>query len=92
MVPRSRCPSCERVVRNPSNHSKVVALLGLSLLGMSACTAEYGAIISEPPVDNDGDGYESTYDCDDDDADIHPDAEETAGDGVDSNCDGEDDT
>ena len=41
----------------------------------------------------DEDGYtETAGDCDDTDAAIHPNAEETAGDGVDSNCDGADDT
>ena len=43
--------------------------------------------------DNDGDGYTPDEgDCDDDNADVHPGAEETPGDGVDSNCNGEDDT
>jgi len=43
--------------------------------------------------DADGDGYSpSSGDCDDTVASVHPTADETLGDGVDSNCDGEDDT
>ena len=43
--------------------------------------------------DADGDGYSpSTGDCDDTVASVYPTADETMGDGVDSNCDGEDDT
>ena len=43
--------------------------------------------------DNDGDGYTpEDGDCDDNNAEINPDASEIAGDGVDSNCNGEDDT
>lgn len=43
--------------------------------------------------DNDGDGYTpEDGDCDDNNPDVHPDAREIAGDGVDSNCNGEDDT
>jgi hypothetical protein len=47
---------------------------------------EYGVAM----VDNDGDGYETPSDCDDSNAAIHPGADETPGDGVDSDCDGDD--
>ena len=54
---------------------------------------------TECMTDADGDGYGSDAsvspvtagtDCDDSNADIHPEATETEGDGVDSNCNGDD--
>ena len=55
--------------------------------------AEYGVPDTGMYEDNDGDGYsEAEGDCDDTNADIHPGATETPGDGIDSNCDGNDDT
>jgi hypothetical protein len=39
-------------------------------------------------IDNDGDGFLSTYDCDDDNPDINPNAIEIEGNDVDENCDG----
>lgn len=65
------------------------------LLGLTACEGTEPtavALYGVPPMeDADGDGYEDGLDCDDNDPDVHPDAVETPGDGVDSNCDGEDD-
>jgi len=74
------------------------ALLSLSI-GATGCTDKdelfepaYG-VAETGFEDLDGDGYSSAEgDCDDEDENIHPEAEETPGDGVDSNCDGEDDT
>ncbi|MSP54148.1 MAG: hypothetical protein EXR69_00850 [Myxococcales bacterium] len=79
--------------------------LGLALTGCSGMAqALYGIVPSDQidtahetgGVDQDSDGYyaESSggEDCNDEDAAVHPTATETTGDGVDSNCDGEDDT
>ena len=51
----------------------------------------------DPDVDwlacDEPDGYVvDNTDCDDSNADVHPDAEEVAGDGVDSNCNDSDDS
>jgi hypothetical protein len=58
--------------------------LGLSLLAL-AC-ADKGIINTpEDPVDADGDGFSEEVDCDDDDPDVYPGAEEVC-DGIDNNC------
>lgn len=48
------------------------------------------ATCSDTASDLDGDGYCGALDCDEADPSIHADAMETAGDGVDSDCDGVD--
>ena len=51
------------------------------------------ALYGVPFTDNDYDGWaQEDGDCDDDNAEVNPDAEETPGDGVDSNCNGDEDT
>lgn len=81
--------------------STAALLLGLAFTG--ACDlvepqSKYG-ITTTPDdsgldtVDDDGDGYaEADGDCDDTDADRHPNNLEQLDDGIDSNCDGEDNT
>ncbi|MFZ5477605.1 MAG: MopE-related protein [Myxococcota bacterium] len=56
------------------------------MIWLFACKPE-----AEPPPDYDGDGVERPADCDDDDPAVHPGAEEVWYDGVDQDCDGNDD-
>ncbi|MES2643075.1 MAG: MopE-related protein [Myxococcota bacterium] len=90
------CPHCgasTAVARSPSRPI-ALSLIGLALGG---CVSMYGVIVTKDEglgdEDADADGWLlSEGDCDDDDDTIHPEAEETPGDGVDSNCDEADDT
>lgn len=87
------CPHCGK----PRSRSSAV---GVVLLGLTmGCMGSGGdnvdvavSLYGPPPEDADGDGAFSGEDCDDTNPAIHPGATETKGDGVDSNCDGEDDT
>jgi hypothetical protein len=90
-----RCPHCSSGTRQRKN---IGLLLGL---GLAACgddglkdTAsmepEYGA--AWIGVDMDGDGFFEDEDCDDENADINPEAEEIPDDGIDSNCNEDDNT
>jgi hypothetical protein len=100
-----RCPHCGHSKCSRPNISMMGAAV---LLGLTGCVGDahpidtgdgfhdtggiqpmYGVAM----LDADEDGYfAGADDCDDADASVHPGAAETVGDGVDSNCDGADDT
>ena len=87
------CPHC------PASYTPQRKNIGLLLgLGLAACDGglkDSGSMAMEYGVawvDQDGDGWDEYSDCDDQDPEVHPEAEEIPDDGVDSNCDGEDNT
>jgi hypothetical protein len=98
--PRSlRCPNCQ--VTSPKV-SRAVSLLS-TLLGSSALAVTLMACYGLPPCDSDDDadhdgayasacdpGFDTPYDCDDDNILIHECANDPEGDGIDQNCDGVD--
>jgi hypothetical protein len=103
--PTTACPTCGTASFGVGARSAAAVLLGLALTGCppsdkddtSGDTATtVVALYGVEATDDDGDGYPSVDsggdDCNDTNPAIHPDATETAGDGVDSNCDGDDDT
>ena len=85
-----QCPYCT------NNHTRSFPawslLLGLGLGGCQDADKDLHPAYGVEVVDMDGDGFDSEIDCNDDDPEIHPDAEEILDDDIDSNCDGEDNT
>lgn len=56
--------------------------------GLVDAVAAYASVTR--PVDDDGDGYSITHDCNDHDATVHPGAQEVRRDGIDQDCNGYD--
>lgn len=97
------CPHCGASMRSTGSLSTTAAALmvGLAATGCISggpggdgdAVALYGVADTSAFVDEDSDGFSvADGDCDDADDTIHPDAEETAGDGIDSNCNDDDDS
>jgi hypothetical protein len=99
----SDCPHCgAHFGSGAPSRAAAALLLGLTI-GLNGCPmqakygmpdtgvqAEYGVADTAAYVDDDGDGWtEAEGDCDDADPNVNPDAPETAGDDVDSDCDGD---
>lgn len=102
-MPAHTCSACNSLLLRdgPCPHCGTTPpiLLTALLVGLAGCDSgetfkavpAYG-IAETGFVDADGDGYAASEDCDDDNDQVYPGAPETLQDGVDSNCDGFDDT
>ncbi len=101
------CPACAALVFNGAcacehcgwkhpcaskSPSRMLLVMGLGLTLAGCPDTHVQSDYSGGVTDEDEDGYGAGRDCDDEDPNIHPDAEEIPDDGVDSNCDGEDNT
>ena len=93
------CPFCG--ADQPSGVARTLKRVGtgvMSVLTPMVLAACYGAPMNQMKVDDtgavdgDSDGYTTVDDCDDTNADIHPDATELCDDLVDNNCDGKADS
>ncbi|HEC66009.1 MAG TPA: hypothetical protein ENI23_12010 [bacterium] len=69
-------------------------LISILLIILVIFTVGKVSNLFQKPVDNDKDGFSQNarknIDCDDNNPNIHPEAEDIAGDGIDQDCDGND--
>ncbi len=100
--PASTCPHCGAAPSAPPQGrgigGKILAAAGSGMVALTLMAC-YGGGPDDYCRDDDGDGFYSTQgcgdagvivDCDDNNADINPGAEDQEGDGIDQNCDGVD--
>ncbi len=81
---------CPDKSKDSATGTSPVALYGMPDTGAQA---EYGVPDTSAYADADADGWTPAEgDCDDSDDRVHPEATETPADGLDSNCNGDDDT
>lgn len=88
------CPFCatpEPRFSSPRSRTvtKAMHLFGgaVTTVVLAACYGVGGFEDFETDTDFDGDGYDSTLDCDDNNVDVYPGATEICDDGVDNDCD-----
>jgi len=95
----STCPHCgaaSTVAKGKGIGGKILAAAGTGMVALTLMACYGGG--PDNGCDNDNDGYEvegcsatgGVVDCDDNNSEIHPGAEDPADDGIDQNCDGVD--
>jgi len=92
--PGASCPHCAASLSNRLGRWRKIAMAAGATTFLAACYGSPTDFVpadsgfdSNPAVDLDLDGYTDDVDCNDDDAAIHPDAEEICDDAIDNNCD-----